>query len=328
MSKSLRTPRYNEFRSILIDARVKKGVTQAELGNKLNKPQSYISKYESGERRLDVIEFIDIANALGVNPTDVIKLLLCFNEVAKIEGDIPCSTQEEFMPKDVRQFTVLQLEQSSFFLQQTEMIAHIGGWRANPDKNTLFWTDGVFEILECEKTHQPTFLEGGEFFREQYRSAITLAMRETMRSNTPFNIVSEVKTCSGKIKWVEMRGLRQIEGGNGPELVGTLQDITARKEIEDTLRQSEERFKKLYNALNSVMDMFGREVNAEKHAVAIRTQKEVKNELSHILISDALRQTFGNVKKASVLLSTPRSSLMRFIKKHNINVHDYKKASK
>ncbi len=40
-------------------------MTQSQLAKKLGKPQSFIAKYEGGERRLDVVEFVDIVKALG-----------------------------------------------------------------------------------------------------------------------------------------------------------------------------------------------------------------------------------------------------------------------
>jgi transcriptional regulator with XRE-family HTH domain len=43
------------------------------LAKKLKKPQSYVSKYERGERRLDVVEFLDIAKALGTDEHEIIR---------------------------------------------------------------------------------------------------------------------------------------------------------------------------------------------------------------------------------------------------------------
>jgi transcriptional regulator with XRE-family HTH domain len=57
------------FRALLLDARKKADMTQAELADVLQRPQSFVSKYESGERRLDVLEFLDVADALGINLT-------------------------------------------------------------------------------------------------------------------------------------------------------------------------------------------------------------------------------------------------------------------
>src|SRR3546814_5441136 len=60
MSKSLRSPRHNKLRQLLVDARKEGGWTQEQVAAKLNKPQSFVAKYEGGERRLDLIELIDV----------------------------------------------------------------------------------------------------------------------------------------------------------------------------------------------------------------------------------------------------------------------------
>lgn len=45
---------------------------QIELTQKLHKPQSFVSKFECGERRVDVIEFLTIMNALGADPLAIL----------------------------------------------------------------------------------------------------------------------------------------------------------------------------------------------------------------------------------------------------------------
>ena len=44
------------------------GVTQVELGARLGNTQTFVSKFERGERRLDVTEFVDVCEALGAEP--------------------------------------------------------------------------------------------------------------------------------------------------------------------------------------------------------------------------------------------------------------------
>ena len=48
--------------------RLEANLTQKTLCKRLNRPQSFVAKYESGERRLDVMEFIEIADAIGFDP--------------------------------------------------------------------------------------------------------------------------------------------------------------------------------------------------------------------------------------------------------------------
>ena len=76
MSSSLSNPKYEKFRKLLIEYRLKQGITQTELAERLGRPQSFVSKYENGERRLDLIEFLDIASTLGIDPLGFIKELL------------------------------------------------------------------------------------------------------------------------------------------------------------------------------------------------------------------------------------------------------------
>ena len=75
MSKSLHTREYGCFRSLLVAAREKAGLTQADVSAKLKRPQSFVAKYEGGERRLDVIEFLQVCNALGVDPRSILSKL-------------------------------------------------------------------------------------------------------------------------------------------------------------------------------------------------------------------------------------------------------------
>jgi transcriptional regulator with XRE-family HTH domain len=68
MQKSLRTPEYTRLIATLVAARKGADVRQQALAKKLGRPQSFIAKYEGGERRIDVIEFVAIARALGADP--------------------------------------------------------------------------------------------------------------------------------------------------------------------------------------------------------------------------------------------------------------------
>ena len=51
----------------LREVRSEVGITQAELAARLGRPQSFVSKYESGERRLDLVELSEVCVALGIS---------------------------------------------------------------------------------------------------------------------------------------------------------------------------------------------------------------------------------------------------------------------
>ena len=72
MTKSAFSRKHAQFRTLLVQARRDAGLTQVALAKKLGRPQSFVSKFERGERRLDVAEFLDVARALGIDPARTI----------------------------------------------------------------------------------------------------------------------------------------------------------------------------------------------------------------------------------------------------------------
>ena len=72
MARGIHDARYRRLIDALADARRDAGLTQLKLAQRLGRQQQFVSKYESGERRLDVVEFADIARLLGLDPADLI----------------------------------------------------------------------------------------------------------------------------------------------------------------------------------------------------------------------------------------------------------------
>ena len=90
MTQSVFTKKYEAFRLLLIQYRQNQSITQTQLAQMLGRPQSFVSKYEIGERRLDVIEFLEIVHALNSDPYEFIKRLEGENETVNVlrEWDI------------------------------------------------------------------------------------------------------------------------------------------------------------------------------------------------------------------------------------------------
>jgi len=65
--------KYARLREILAGARRKRGLTQEKLAQQLKRPQSFVSKFERGERRLDIVEFLEIAHALEVDAARLLR---------------------------------------------------------------------------------------------------------------------------------------------------------------------------------------------------------------------------------------------------------------
>lgn len=86
MGKTLRTNAHAALLDLLRRTRDEAGLTQAAVAERLGKPQSYVAKTEGGERRLDVVEFVSLARALGAEPSALI---------AALDGMMPIATASE-----------------------------------------------------------------------------------------------------------------------------------------------------------------------------------------------------------------------------------------
>jgi transcriptional regulator with XRE-family HTH domain len=76
MSKSIHSPEHLRLRELLITVRKAAGLTQEEVAGRLKRPQSFVAKYEGGERRIDVVEFIAIVQALEREPSEMFESLV------------------------------------------------------------------------------------------------------------------------------------------------------------------------------------------------------------------------------------------------------------
>ncbi|MCB0744680.1 MAG: helix-turn-helix transcriptional regulator [Ignavibacteriae bacterium] len=74
MKKSIWDDHYSKLRKELKKIRKRAGLTQIQLAEKLEKPQSYVSKYEIGDRNLDFIEVIYVCNACNENPENLLNM--------------------------------------------------------------------------------------------------------------------------------------------------------------------------------------------------------------------------------------------------------------
>jgi transcriptional regulator with XRE-family HTH domain len=89
MQKSLKSLEYNRLIAMLVAMRKKAEVRQQTLAKKLGKPQSFVAKYEGGERRIDLVEFIAIVRALEGDPVRLFREFVAGEPQAKSKRKSP-----------------------------------------------------------------------------------------------------------------------------------------------------------------------------------------------------------------------------------------------
>ncbi|MGX9120208.1 helix-turn-helix domain-containing protein [Mesorhizobium sp. WSM2561] len=72
MQKTLRSPRHVRLVQLIVEKRRKAGLSQADLAKALDRYQSVVAAIESGGRRIDVVEFLDLAETIGFDPHEIL----------------------------------------------------------------------------------------------------------------------------------------------------------------------------------------------------------------------------------------------------------------
>lgn len=75
MVKTLGTMQHKALIALLIEKREAAGLTQSDLAAKLNEYQSFVARLESGQRRVDVVEFLELSDLLGFDAASAVKLI-------------------------------------------------------------------------------------------------------------------------------------------------------------------------------------------------------------------------------------------------------------
>ncbi len=75
MTKFVFTDKHDRFRTALIADRKQANLTRVQVAARLRRPQSFVSKFEKGERRLDVVEFFEVASVIRVDPLRFLRAL-------------------------------------------------------------------------------------------------------------------------------------------------------------------------------------------------------------------------------------------------------------
>lgn len=75
MLKTVASPLQKKLAKLLVDARKSAGLRQVDVAEKLGVYQSWVTHLESGQRRVDVIELIELSKILGFDPAEMVKKL-------------------------------------------------------------------------------------------------------------------------------------------------------------------------------------------------------------------------------------------------------------
>ncbi len=150
--------------------------------------------------------------------------------------------QANLLEQDKQQRLKLQKSESS--LAAAQKIAHIGSWEFDVVTNKITWSEEVFRIFGVDSTaSEPTYPEICEMYHPDDRDLFQQTVSRTISQGIPYKKEFRILDRGGQIRYLETRGEVVFnETGEVIQLVGTVMDITDRKEAEAALFVSEERF--------------------------------------------------------------------------------------
>ncbi len=157
------------------------------------------------------------------------------------------------------------LKRSEDLLSQTEHIGRVGGWSFNIDTMAQAWTDEVYRIHEIEISPNPTVEAGINYYTKASRPIIEKAVQRAIELGEEFDLELEIITAKGNNRAVHTIGKADL---NNRRIYGFFQDITERKQAEEALRASEDKFRSIFASMTEIVvlhelvcDEDGRPVN-------------------------------------------------------------------
>ena len=134
------------------------------------------------------------------------------------------------------------IEQHRAFLEKAQEVAHIGSWIAEFDgSDRLGWSSETHRIFgvplgQFTGTSEAFFT----FVHNEDRDTVRRAAEAAQAGTTPYDIEHRIVRSDGSVRWVQEKAdVVRDAGGNAIRMVGTVQDITDRRQLEDQLRQSQ-----------------------------------------------------------------------------------------
>ena len=172
--------------------------------------------------------------------------------------------------------------------------ARLGGWTIQLPERVLTWSDENCAIHEVPPGYIPTLEEGIGYYLPEYRAEVTRYVEECAQNGTPYDFELPKYTAKGRLIWARSIGEAvRDDKGNIIGLQGAFQDITVRKQAEQSLRESREQYKQMVEHASDIIyktDISGRFTFVNPAIIKVLKYTEQEFLTMHYL--DVVRQDF------------------------------------
>ncbi len=201
-------------------------------------------------------------------------------------------------------------QQRETLLNTTEQLTKVGGWEWDVEKKTMFWTDEVYRIHDFQQSEFPPgstehIEQGIECYDPKDRPVIKEAFRNCVEKGQPYDLEFPFNTVKGRRIWIRTIAKPIKKDGTIVKVIGNIIDISALKHANETLRESEERFRQIYENMTVGVARVSLEFqiinanNAYCTMIGYREEELIDKHLSDITHPEILEE---NLRKQSQLV--------------------------
>jgi PAS domain S-box-containing protein len=201
-----------------------------------------------------------------------------------------------------------ELKRSSDLLGVTGRMAKVGGWEVDSKTFEVSWTEETYRIHDVPVDHKATLEEALEFYHPDDRSKLEKAIQRAHKHGEPYDMEIRFITAKGKHLWIHTMCKPIQENGETVKLLGTFQDITEQRALQDETREREELLDKITSSAQEaivVIDNHGNVIfwNNSAEKIFGYTEEEIAGKNFHDLIvpgkyHEAHRMGFSKFKKS------------------------------
>ena len=197
-------------------------------------------------------------------------------------------------------------------LIDTNKLTFVGGWELDVESNELFWTEEVYRIHELPPDTPLEVDNALGFYAEEDKERINKALEFALETGKGWDLELTIITANGNRKWVRAIGkTRMDENGKVYQLYGVFQDLTARKTMEDKLRDRNEQLEKLMETTHEINSIIGHDLKTPLTSIVGLSDLALM-ELENVEDTEELEYFIKNIYNSSLGMGATLDDLLKW----------------
>ena len=180
---------------------------------------------------------------------------LDFSAVANVVRGLHLSILRDITDRVVAEES---LRRSESLFEEAQAVAHIGSWASGIGRDDeLQWSTECYRIFAVPPGTKMTAASFFALVHPSDHDSVFRASRAAISFDTPYDVEHRVLRPDGSIRWIRQRAVVERDAaGNALRLIGTVQDITEQRAIDEAMQKSEERYRRIVESTSEGVWMY------------------------------------------------------------------------